>query len=378
METRHVAPLMESPPAAETVIDGRRYLYFGGTSYLGLASRPEVIEAACDAMRRYGVHSATSRSGFGTNPATLAVERAAAEFCGTEDAFYFVSGYVANHILVQALAERFDAVLLDESSHFSIREAARLTGHPVTPFRHRDPDALQHQLRLHAATGRRALVMTDGVFSLTGAVAPLDEYARVLNQQDLATLLVDDAHGLGTLGEHGRGSLEHFALEGPQANAVVSATGIGWYSCGTLSKALGGFGGLVAGSRVLVDRARSASHYFAGASAPPTAAAGASAAALAIVRREPHLRANSARLRAGLRGLGLAVDEWPTPIIGLAIGDAQNMRRIHGELNAAGILVPYFATYAGAGPAGRLRFAVFATHTPDMLDHVVAELRRIL
>ena len=136
--------LMESPPGAETLIDGRRYFYFGGTGYLGLAGHPEVIEAACDAVRRYGLHTATSRAGFGTNPATLAVERRVAEFFAVEAAFYFVSGYVGNHILVSALAGRCDAVWMDEAAHFSLREAALLTGRPVTRLkawrRQRAPD----------------------------------------------------------------------------------------------------------------------------------------------------------------------------------------------------------------------------------------------
>jgi 8-amino-7-oxononanoate synthase len=382
MQDHAVSQIMESPPGAETVIDGRRYLYFGGTSYLGLASRPEVIEAACDAVRRYGVHSATSRAGFGTNPPTLAVEHLAAEFFGTEEAFYFVSGYVGNHILVQALAERFDAALLDESAHFCLCEAAQLAGKPITRFRHRDPEDLQGQLRKLAAAGQRPLVMTDGVFSMTGAVAPIEQYLRLLGQCGTATLIIDDAHGLGTLGEHGRGSLEHFGIWDSRANAELTTDGVGLYVCGTLSKALGGYGGILSGSRALVQRARSASHYYAGASAPPSPAAGATAQALEIVRREPQLRErlreNAAWLRAGLRGLGLAIDEWPTPVIGLAVGNAENMRRIHRELRSAGILVPYFAAYSGAGPAGRLRIAVFATHTADMLAHLLSELRRIL
>ena len=382
MDDRAAPQIMEGPPGPETLIDGRRYLYFGRTSYLGLAGRPEVIEAACDATRRYGIHTATSRAGFGTNPATLAVERSATEFFATEEAFYFVSGYVGSHILVQSLVGRFDVVVVDESSHFSIREAARLTGGPVTRFHHRDAEDLQRRLQQHLSVGHCPLVMTDGVFSMTGAVAPIDQYLRVLGQYRTATLLIDDAHGIGTLGEHGRGSLEHFGLWTSRANAGISTTGVGLYVCGTLSKAMGGFGGILPGSRALVERARSASHYFDGASAPPSPAAGATAKAIEIVRREPQLRErlreNASRLRAGLRGLGLTVDEWPTPIIGLTVGNAENMGRIHRELKSAGILVPYFAAYSGAGTEDKLRIAVFATHTPEMLDRFLAELRRVL
>ena len=134
--------IMQSAPGPETVIDGVRYLYFGGTSYLGLANHPEVIEAGCAAIRHYGVHSATTRARFGTNPPVLDVERLAAKFFGTEDAFYFGSGYQSNHILVAALAADADAVLVDEAAHYCVIEATRLAGKPIHTFRHRDPESL--------------------------------------------------------------------------------------------------------------------------------------------------------------------------------------------------------------------------------------------
>ncbi len=127
-------PRMEGPPGAITRIDGREYLYFGGTGYLGLAGNAEVIDAGCEALRRYGTHTATSRSGFGTSPLTLEVERRAAEFFDLDEAFYFASGYAGNHVLIQALAERVDLVLADESAHFCLAEATRLLGQPVERF----------------------------------------------------------------------------------------------------------------------------------------------------------------------------------------------------------------------------------------------------
>ena len=373
-------PLMESPPGALTRIDGKEYLYFGGTGYLGLAGHAEVIQAACAALRCYGVHTATSRSGYGTSPLTLEVERLAAEFFGAAGAFYFASGYTGNHILIQAVADRADVVLADESAHFCLAEASHLLGRPVETFRHRDADDLRQKLRRHA--GKKPLVLTDGVFSMTGAVAPVDRYVEALRDYGTATLLIDDAHGLGTIGRNGRGSLEHLGLWSNEINADPARQGLGLYVCGTLSKAIGGFGGVLPGSLALLDRVRQTSHYFEGASAPMSAAAGATAKALEIVLRQPQLRRrleqNARRLRGGLRALGLAVDDWPTPIIGLSIGTGEDMRRIHDELRLAGIIVPYFAAYSGAGPAGGLRIAVFATHTEEMLDRLLAELKRVL
>jgi 7-keto-8-aminopelargonate synthetase-like enzyme len=374
MAEKTTPPIMESSPGAETVIDGKRYLYFGGTSYLGLAGRPEVIEAACEAVRRYGIHSATSRGGFGTNPATAAVERLAAEFFAQEDAFYFASGYVGNHILIQALTERFDCILADELAHSCLQEAAKLPGKPIERFRHRDTDDLDRKVRQCVSADKRPLVMSDGIFAVTGAIAPIDEYLGILSECETATLLIDDAHGFGTLGENGRGTLEFFEKKGMQGGAET-------YVSGTLSKALGGFGGILSGSATFVDRAKKASHYFDGASAPPSPVAGASAKALEIVLLEPqlrkHLQANVAHLRRGLREIGLAVEDTPSPVIGMAIGNAENMRRIHRELKSVGILLPY-STYRGAGKEGTLRIAVFATHTADMLDRLLDELRRLV
>jgi 7-keto-8-aminopelargonate synthetase-like enzyme len=373
---------MEGPPGALTRIDGKEYLYFGGTGYLGLAGHAEVISAGCEALRSYGIHTSTSRSGYGNSPLTLEVERLAAEFFGAEGAFYFASGYVGNHILISALADRADLLLADESAHFCLAEASRLPGRPIETFRHRDCEDLRQKLRQCVPRGQRPLVLTDGVFSLTGAVAPLDRYVEVLRDYGTSTLLVDDAHGLGTIGRKGRGSLEHLGLWGAEVNADPARDGLGIFVCGTLSKAIGGFGGVLPGSWALLDRVRQTSHYYEGASAPMSAAAGATAKALEIVLRQPQLRhrleENAARLRVGLRALGLAVDDWPTPIIGLSIGNGENMRRIHHELRQAGIIVPYFDAYSAAGPAGVLRIAVFATHTQEMLDRMLAELRRVL
>ena len=336
MDSWPTPPLTEGPPGALTRIDGKEYLYFGGTGYLGLAGHADVIRAACAALRRYGVHTATSRSGYGNTPLTLEVERLAAEFFGTAGAFYFASGYAGNHILIQAVAERADMVLIDESAHFCLTEASRLLCLPVSTFRHRDPDDLRKRLRKQAGQGRRPLVLTDGVFSISGAVAPLDEYAEILKEIGVATLLVDDAHGFGTIGRHGRGSLEHLGLWDDGVNEAPVRDGPGVYVCGTLSKAIGGFGGILPGSLALLDRVRQTSHYYDGASAPMSAAAGATAMALEIMIRGPQLRQrlsqNVLRLRGGLQAMGLAVDDWPTPIVGLAIGSSEDMRRIHDEL----------------------------------------------
>jgi 8-amino-7-oxononanoate synthase len=369
--------IMQSAPGPETVIDGVRYLYFGGTSYLGLANHPEVVEAGCAALRRFGVHSATTRARFGTNPPVLEVERRAAEFFGTEDAFYFGSGYQSNHILVAALAADADVVLVDEAAHYCVLEATRFAGKPVHTFRHRDPDNLAEIAKRHD----RVLVMADGVNPSTGTVAPAREYLAVLAGRAHATLLLDDAHGFGVLGERGRGLLDEPWLWS-HVNGGSPVNGVRVCVGGTLAKALGGFGGTIPGTNEFVEHARKSSHYFDGASAPASAEAGATAKALEILLREPELRTrlrtNVRHVRAGLRQLGLTVPEGDTANFGVTIGDPANMKRIHETLKKRGIMLPYVGTYSGLPPEGVLRFAIFAPHTTEQLDRLLAELRAVL
>lgn len=376
-------PVMESPPGAECVIDGRRYVYFGGTSYLGLHGDARVIEAACDATRRYGIHTATSRSLFGNSPVTLEVERRAANLFGLEDAFYFVSGYVASRILLHGLADNHDLVLQDEASHYSLVEAVAGLFGRVQRFAARDPGHLEDSLRNVVQPGQRPLVVTDGVSPSLGSLAPLAAYCQALERYDGAAILVDDAHGVGAIGEHGRGTLEHSRLWSPAINAspeLRSSGGVRLFLCGTLSKALGGFGGILPGQRRFIQRVRSASHFYDGASASPVPAAAASACALDLVERHPEIRqrlwGNVQQMRQGLRRLGIAVEDSPVPIIPIAFGSDASAQRLHESLKAQGILVPVLWSYSGLSQPGVLRVAVFATHTPAMIDQLLEVLEQ--
>jgi len=376
--------VMESPPGAECTIDGRSFLYFGGTSYLGLHGHPDVIAAACEATRRYGIHSATSRSLYGNTPVLLAVEALVAEFFDLEGSFYFASGYLSNAVLVQTLAPDFDVLLLDESAHYSVVEAALSARLPLVRFRPRDAEDLQRNLQ-QLGPNQRPLVLTDGVSPSLGCVAPIDRYCRILEPYDGAAILVDDAHGMGTIGDHGRGTLDFFGLWSRAVNddpAAADRPPVRLYVGGTLSKALGGFGGIVPGSAALLRRVRTATHYYEGASAPPTPVAAASARALELVQCHPELRLrlrdNVRAVRSGLRQLGLSVEESPTPIVAVQAGTAEQMQRLQAELQQRGIIVPYMAAYSGLGPAGALRVAVFATHTDEMIQRLLAALCSLL
>jgi 7-keto-8-aminopelargonate synthetase-like enzyme len=374
-------PIAESPPGAHTRIDGREYLYFVGTGYLGLQGHPEVIRAACEATQRYGIHSATTRAGFGNTPPTLSAERRATEFFATEDAFYFVSGYAGNSILLRALEDQFDALLIDEFSHYSVFEAARQNRCGVFPFRHRDAGDLAVVLRKNLRPGQSPLVLSDGVFSARGTIAPVADYCDALGGYSGAGLLLDDAHGVGILGPNGRGTLEYFGLFDGRVNAGGAEVGCGTFLCGTMSKALGGYGGIIPGSQRFLDQVRKASHWYDGASSPPAAAGAASVRALELIQADPSLRtrlwSNVRLLKDDLRAMGFEVNDTPVPIICLVVGNAENMQRMQRELMERGIAIAYMPAYAGLGAEGGLRIAVFATHTEAMIGQLLDELRRL-
>ncbi len=262
-------PVLETPPGPITTINGREYLYFVGTGYLGLQGHPEVIRAACEAAERYGIGSANSRTAFGTTPPVLDVEARAAELFGLDDAFYFASGWMGNNILVGLPSGESGLIFIDECSHYSMFEAARLNGSLQVTFRHRDPDDLCTKLEEHVGRTQLPLVLSDGVFAATGQIAPVGKYHEILRRYPGSALCLDDAHGLAVLGEHGRGTFEHAGLWGHGVNVLGDAG-----QCpqllvsGTLSKAVGGFGGIIPGNREFIDRVKMRSPYFGGASAP--------------------------------------------------------------------------------------------------------------
>lgn len=382
---------MQRPPGTHTRIDGREYLYFAGTGYLGLQGRTELIVAAQAALAEYGIHTATTRTGYGNCPPVLDVEARASRFMGGEQACYLVSGYAGNFAIAAALDGEVDLVLIDESAHDCLREAARsLTSlaRPPIAFRHCDAGHLAELLAANASRGVRPLVMTDGVFAASGRLAPLGEYLAVLSRYDAARLLVDDAHGLATIGATGKGSLELAGVDAADVNTgkplrdLTSNSNARVYCSSTLSKAIGGHGGVVAGGAGFMERFRGASGWYRGSSAPAAAIAAATAKGLEIVATEPALRArlaaNVTLLRGKLAAQGLDVPRDPSPILGIRWRSALDMQRVQQQLLADGIAIAYTRDYAGAGPEGLLRIAVFATHTEAMIEQLVEAVSRAL
>ena len=360
---------MESPPGAETVIDGRRRLYFGGCGYFGLQGHPDLIRAGVEAFRRFGTHGAATRAGFGNNAVLETVEARLREYFGTADAVYFSSGYLSVLILAQAMAAEFDVLLADEMSHPCVADAAASLRKPVILFRHRDPEDLEGKLKKALRPGQRPLVLSDGVFAVTGRIAPVPEYLRTLAPYE-GLLAIDDAHGAGVLGPRGRGVVDHFGLRVGAARVA-----------GTLSKAFGGHGGFVIGGKGLIARARKGVGAYIGSTPTPTPIAAASAKGIEILMAQPEmrerLRANVVQAKVGLRKIGLETDDTPVPIIAWSLRSSAAMKKIQGSLLDRGVAIA-FLKYPGAPPQGVLRVAIFSTHTAGQIERLIAELGRAL
>ena len=279
----------------------------------------------------------TSRSGFGNNPILLEVERKVAEFFCTESALYYVSGYLGNAILLQGLKDDYDVIFFDRESHYSVLDGISLAGKPAVGFSHQDADDLKKQVARHLQPSQRPLLICDGVFPVSGEIPPIAEYVETLDPYDDFTICVDDAHATGVIGEKGRGCFEYLGLSNPR---LVSS--------GTLSKALGGHGGVIAGDTNLIEQLKKNSSIPFASSAPPTPAAAATAKALEILHANPHLRKrlwdNTIYAKDRLRELGFDINHTPVPIICLSSNQV-DLETLPARLLDQGIAVSRF--YSG-------------------------------
>ncbi|HLB29679.1 MAG TPA: 8-amino-7-oxononanoate synthase [Dehalococcoidia bacterium] len=349
-------------------VDGRRVLLLCSNDYLDLASHPAVKAAAREAIEAWGNGAGSARLISGTLEPHRLLEDRLAGFLHTEAALLFSSGYMANLGAITALAGPADAVFSDQLNHASIVDGCRLSGARIHVYPHRDMEALEVLLR-GAASYRRRLIVTEGLFSMEGDLAPLPELARLAERYG-ALLTVDDAHGIGVLGDGGRGSLEQLGL--PAGVHVL---------VGTLGKALGSGGAFVAGSRDLTDYLVNRARPFIFSTAlAPSLAAGATAA-LDVVEREPWRRrdllAGARYLREGLSRLGFQVLGADTPIVPVLVGDAARTMEMSRRLLEEGVYVQGLRPPTVPPGTCRLRCSVMATHKREDLDVALAGFRKV-
>jgi 8-amino-7-oxononanoate synthase len=350
-----------------TLADGRELLDFSSNDYLGLARDPRLAAAMAASAAEAGAGSGASHliTGHGTEHARLEEELAA--FTRRERALLFSTGYMANLAVIGTLAGRSERVLLDRLCHASIIDGARLSGAHLTRYAHADAGAAASLLQ--GEPRRTALLATDGVFSMDGDLAPVPELARCARAHD-AWLLVDDAHGLGVIGEQGGGVLEHFAL-GSEAVPVL---------LGTLGKAFGSFGAFVAGSAALIELLIQKARPYLYTTALPEPVAAASRAALAIVRsegwRRERLRALVQRFREAAQAFGVSLLDSATPIQPVLLGSPAAALTAQRALAAAGFWVVAIRPPTVPAGSARLRVTLSAAHEEAQVEALAQELGR--
>jgi len=361
---------MESPAGAQTVFNGRSMDYFGGSGYLGLQNHPAVLQAAQAALQQYGLSTATSRGGYGEHAIYDWLEQEACAYFSAEKVLYFASGYLGSSILTQATGNRFDHIFIDASAHFSMWDAAYATNLPITPFHHLRVQSLAENLHKELLASERPLVLSDGVFPVSGEIAPLPEYLELVKPLQ-GLVYLDDAHAVGVLGGNGHGTPEYFNIHDESC-----------CSSATLAKALGGFGGIIWGAAGWVEGIDRGSRICAGASPPPLVVAAASAEALVVARTTPELLpnlwTNVARARAGIRSLGWEMADTPVPILCLEGRPGVSLERLKKGLFEQAIAVELVRSYTSTPAGGALRIAIFATHTQAQIDHLVDAIGHLL
>jgi glycine C-acetyltransferase len=359
---------IESPMDGWVTIDGRRLLNFCANNYLGLANHPRLRAAAQQAIDRFGVGPGAVRTIAGTTALHVELEQRLAHFKHAEACITFQSGFTANLATIPALMGPEDVIFSDELNHASIIDACRLSRAAVVRYAHNDVDDLRRKLA-ETTTYRRRLIVSDGVFSMDGDIAPLDQLCAVAEEQGII-LMVDDAHGEGVLGKGGRGIVDHFGLHGRVDIEV-----------GTLSKAFGVVGGLVAGRKSIVEwlRQRGRPFLFSSAMTAPDVAACIEAVNLLEESDElvERLWSNAAMLRTGMRQLGFDTGHSQTPIVPLMLGEAPLAQQFSRRLFEEGL----FAMAIGypTVPLGKARIRVMnsAAHSPADLEQALAVFERV-
>ncbi|MCS7185552.1 MAG: glycine C-acetyltransferase [Armatimonadetes bacterium] len=360
---------LESPQGAWIVVDGRKVLNLCSNNYLGFCNDPILKEAAKKAIDDYGVGPGAVRSIAGTMKLHLELERKLAEFKGTEAVVSFQSGFCANLATIPALVGREDGIFSDELNHASIIDGCRLSRAEIIRYSHCDVDDLKAKLQEHRHRFRRALVVTDGVFSMDGDIAPLPEIVKLAREYD-AFVMVDDAHGEGVLGRGGRGITDHFGLHGEVDIEV-----------GTLSKAFGVVGGYVAGGAELCEylRQRGRPFLFSSAVTPPDVAACIAAVDILVQSEErvQKLWENACYFQNGLKGLGFDIGKTQTPITPVMLGEATLAQQFSRRLFEEGIFAQAIGYPTVPRGAARIRVMISAVHSKEDLDFALEKFEKV-
>lgn len=360
---------IESGQDPVVMMGGREMVMLGSNNYLGLTSHPKIKERAIEAVRKYGAGCAGSRLLNGTLDIHVELEERLATFMKKPACVTFATGFQVNLGVISSLAGKGDAIYLDRQDHACIYDGARLAvGAEVKKFKHNDPADLRRLLALNGDRSGRLLVV-DGVFSMEGDIAPLPEYTAICDDYDVA-LMVDDAHGVGVLGKHGRGTAEHFGLE-HKVDIIM----------GTFSKSLATVGGFVVGEPDVIKFVKHRARSLMFTAAPPPACVAAVLAALDIIESEPERRArlweNTRFMLTALRAIGFDCGHSSTPVIPIVAGPDIVAFKMAKRLEDEGVFVN--AVVSPASPPGRalIRTSYMATHTREHLTRALEAFHKV-
>jgi len=358
---------IESAQDPEITMNGRKMIMIGSNNYLGLTNHPKVKEAAIEAIRKYGTGCAGSRFLNGTLDIHVQLEEKLARFMRKDAALIFSTGFQVNLGVISAIVGKDDLVIIDKMDHASIIDGCRLAFGEIRKFRHSDMADLERLLR--ESDDRDKLIVVDGVFSMEGDIAPLSEILRLAKKYG-ARLMVDDAHGIGVLGNTGRGTSEHFGIEN-EVDLIM----------GTYSKSLASIGGFIAGSADVIHYIKHTARSLIFSASPPPASIASVSAAIDIIEKEPERRErlwrNTNRMLSGFRSLGFETGPSQTPIIPVIVGDDEKAFLMAMMLQEEGIFVNVAVTPAVPAGMALLRTSYMATHTDEHLDIVLRAFEKV-
>ena len=359
---------ISSEQDTEVIINGKKVLMFGSNSYMGLTNHPKVKEAAIEATKKYGTGCAGSPFLNGTLDIHKQLEARLAEFVGKEDAMIYSTGFEVNLGVVSCITGREDYVILDEQDHASIIEGRRLSFSTPLKYKHNDMDSLEDQLK-KCAPDKVKLIVTDGVFSMEGDVAKLPKIVELAKKYD-ATVMVDEAHGIGVFGKQGRGTCDHFGVTN-DVDLIM----------GTFSKSFASLGGFIATDKEITNflRHHSRSYIFTASITPASTAA--ANAALDIMLNEPERQENLWKLtnyaREGFRNMGCEIGHTETPIIPLYIRDNYKTFTVTRDLLNEGVFVNPVVSPAVAPHDTLIRFSLMATHTKEQVTVALEKIQKV-
>jgi len=360
--------VLESPQSVEPIIDGKKVLSFCSNDYLGLANHPDVVSRFKQAADQYGVGSGSAHLVSGHTKEHHALEEELADFIGTERVLLFSTGYMANLGVVSALCDRHSEIYEDKLNHASLLDAALLSRSKRIRFPHLDTENLEE--RLSNSESQDKFIASDGVFSMDGDLAPLNKLVT-LAEKNNATLMIDDAHGIGVLGEKGKGIIEHFGVENKHVPVLM----------GTLGKAFGTAGAFVAGSEELVETLIQKSRSYIFTTAMPAAVAAATRESLDIIKKEnwrrEKLQSLIAQFRKGASELGLTLIDSISPIQPIIIGSSEKTVSLSEKLLEKNILISAIRPPTVAEGTSRLRVTFSATHTEKHIEKLLKALSEL-